>query len=354
MYASEIPKVPVRKNLRPCCAFGAQLRVRLGPLPIPGYAIGNIVDREHIGLHVYDSGVAQVSSRGDAEGLVHSEHNGLIYTCRGGFIDTAHVRDYADWMIYVGTTMARSLERGVEAELPDEGGHRRIRLRPIDPDLVDRLGRRAVVIPMAQWLAYQLSVWHEIATWFGWSTTPLFSEKVSAFSPEDLYSNLLGARLAGAVAAQRTARDEYLYNRSLGEWLDDALEYLGATSVEVGEEAMASLDGLWWDSRARLTDPGLVRRRNLGGGAALRPPPDPPNGRIELERTGRMRIHYAHPVEQIDRFRAAAKAAARIFFEVGAKEVLVPTVPPVSATSVADLSRFDGLRIRPASVRTSS
>jgi len=37
MYASEIPQVPVRSHLRPCCAFGAQLRAKLGPVPIPGY-----------------------------------------------------------------------------------------------------------------------------------------------------------------------------------------------------------------------------------------------------------------------------------------------------------------------------
>ena len=52
------------------------------------------------------------------------EHNGLVYTCRGGFIDTAHVRDYADWAIFLVAQIARLAETGGVVELPDEGGRR--------------------------------------------------------------------------------------------------------------------------------------------------------------------------------------------------------------------------------------
>lgn len=284
MYATEIPRIPVRSHLRPCCAFGAQLGAKLGPIPVPGYCIGNILGPSDLGRHVYDSGVVQVGSRVDVDGLIHSERNGLVYTCRGGFIDTAHVRDYTDWAIFVSTSVARNLETGLDMTLPDEGGHRRVSVQPFDAASVELGGRRAIAIELGQWLAFQLSIWHEIATWYGWSSLSAFPEKVSAFSPEDLYSNLIGVRIAAAIASQRTARDESLYNRSVDEWLDRVLTHLGAVPADVGREAMRSVDGRWWNSAARLPDPALVLRRNLGVGALVTPWLVPP-GRMGQELT---------------------------------------------------------------------
>jgi choline dehydrogenase-like flavoprotein len=77
--------------------------------------------------------------------------------------------------------------------------------------------------------------------------------------------------------------------------------------------------------------------------------PDEPAGRVEVERSGRLRIHYALDDEQRRRYRDAARSAARIFLAAGAREVLVPVVPPVSIRSEADLARLDGLSLRPAS-----
>src|SRR3546814_19176852 len=48
---------------------------------------------------------------------------------------------------------------------------------------------------LAAHLSFQLAAWHEIAQWYGYHTVPGFPERLSAFSPEDLYSNVLGARL---------------------------------------------------------------------------------------------------------------------------------------------------------------
>jgi hypothetical protein len=45
-------------------------------------------------------------------------------------------------------------------------------------------------------------VWREIATWYGWSALTLFPEEASAFSPEDLYSNLPDIKLAGSFVCQ--------------------------------------------------------------------------------------------------------------------------------------------------------
>ena len=116
---------------------------------------------------------------------------------------------------------------------------------------------------VGEWIAFQLGVWHEIATWYGWASVRGFSEKASAFSPEDLYSNLLGIKLARAVGHRRQASSEGLYNAAVTEWIDASLRKLGAVPKDVGRQATAAVDGLWWDSRTRLPDPRLVLRRSF-------------------------------------------------------------------------------------------
>lgn len=244
--------------------------VRIGAIPVPGYRIGNVIGPEDLGSHRYDSGLLLIGGSSDDD-QGKGENNGIIYTCRGGFIDTAHVRDYADWTIFLASHVCHGLEQGLVLELPDEAGGRRLLVESIEDALIQRYGHEALTIAIAQWSAFQLSIWHEIATWFGWSWSPTFSERVSAFSPEDIYSNLVGTRVAGAVAFDRSARTDDLYNRSVDAWLKVVLAELGATSRKKGREAMRAVDGLWWDSRAMLPDTALVLRRNLDVGPTLTP-----------------------------------------------------------------------------------
>jgi len=199
------------------------------------------------------------------------ERNGLVYTCRGGFIDTAHVRDYADWAIFLAARIARIALAGGTIELPDEGGSRRVVVRPLPASAIERYGLRPVVVNLAQWLAFELSIWHEIATWYGWSSVPGFSERASAFSPEDLYSNMVGTKLMLAVVYQSQARSEFTYNRAIDAWLAATLGLLGAVPRDLGREVSVAVDGLWWDSKRRLPDPRLVQRRNFGIGSPVRP-----------------------------------------------------------------------------------
>ena len=262
----EVPIVPVRRRLRPCCGFGSSLRVRVGAVNIPGVSIANIRSPDDIGRHTYDAG------RNAQDQIIGSERNGLVYTCRGGFIDTAHVRDYADWTLYFATRFGRHLEEGTRITLPDdEGGRRTIVLAPIDPDLIAAVGRREVSSALAVWAAFQLSIWHEIATWYGWSSLTLFPERASAFSPEDLYSNLLGAKLASAIVNAGNDISEPLWNEAMDAWLSQSLSFLGAVDASVGEDAMAAVDGVWWDSNVRLPDPKLVLRRHFELGLDQRP-----------------------------------------------------------------------------------
>jgi hypothetical protein len=273
----DIAQVPMRVNMRPCCAFGAQLQVRVGPVPIPFYFVGNMVDRRKLRHHIYDSGNSTFGSRGVGPEILHKEGNGLAYACRGGFIDIAHVRDYADTALYTITTLARNLEDGGTFPLPDEGARVRIALEPLDAKTVAQYGRWAIAISLGQWLSFQSSLWHEIATWYGWSTFTLFPEKVSAFSPDDLYSNILGGRVAAAVISQRGSRDEFAYNRNVDQWLDRTLAYVATVPVGAAEEAMQVVDGHWWDSSKRIPDVSLVLRRSFEVGDVIHPWLVPPS-----------------------------------------------------------------------------
>ena len=265
----EMPDIPMPMGLRPCCAFGAGLRAQLGPIPIPMFALRNVIGVDDLGPHQYDHGTVSFhSSRPGGE--VTGERNGLVYTCRGGFVDTAHLRDWADWTLFLSARIARTLESGTTITLPDEAGQRRIVVRPVDRNRVLELGRLALAVPLAEWVAFQLSVWHEIATWYGWSELGI-PQEVSSFSPEDLYSNLLGIKTAAVLIYQSSVSSEAVYNESMNVAIRRLLLRLGAVSGETGRMAMHSVDGLWWDSRARLPDKHLLLRRYLDHGDRMSP-----------------------------------------------------------------------------------
>lgn len=77
--------------------------------------------------------------------------------------------------------------------------------------------------------------------------------------------------------------------------------------------------------------------------------PDVPHGQVLVERSGRLRVRYTLDDEQKQRLREAAKVAARLFLAAGAREVLVPVVPPVSVARESEISRIDAIPLRSAS-----
>ena len=174
--------------------------------------------------------------------------------------------------MFWAATIARASVSGATVDLPAEGGARRVVIRPLPAALMDTYGLRRTVISMAQWLAFQLSIWHEIATAYGWAAIDLYPEYVSAFSPEDLYSNLLGIKLAGGLLMQPdSAPTDSLYDQNMDRWLAATLRHLQPVSVSAGKAAMYLVDGVWWDSKARLPDPRLVLRRNFDVGPEIIP-----------------------------------------------------------------------------------
>lgn len=249
----KVPVFPAPSQVRPCCVFGMDMKAKVGEMPVPGYQNKNVLSVEELGKHGY----------GDA---MHKEGNGIVYTCRGGFIDVAHIRDNADRMLYLATQIARSLPASFSVELPAEGLARHVVVKPIPEALMRSPGRWAVASAIAEWAGFQLSVWHEIITWYGWESTPGFSEKISAFTPEDLYSNVLGQRLAAGIIVNRELRSREEYNAAMDAWMAEALRRLGVVTKDATRRALGMVDGLWWDSKKRIPDWKLVTRRSLAVG----------------------------------------------------------------------------------------
>ncbi|MBI5505440.1 MAG: DUF4056 domain-containing protein [Deltaproteobacteria bacterium] len=246
------------------------LRIAVGAIPVPGFSLSNIRGASDLGPHKYNVGVLEIGSS-DTGRIIERENNGLVYTCRGGFLDIAHIRDWADMTVYLTAQIARNMDRGAAIDLSDQGGKRTILLGAIDKARISSVGRRANAVALAKWLAFQLSIWHEISTWYGYASATTWPEKISAFSPEDIYSDLLGVKLAGGIIAQRDTGDERRYNEAMDAWIAMTLKRLRVVSKESATGAIRSVAGIWWDPSRRIPDWKLTTRRQLDIGPVIHP-----------------------------------------------------------------------------------
>ena len=189
------------------------------------------------------------------------EQNGLIYTRRGGFIDIAHVRDTADNTFYLFNRIAPTLGQAGRIFYSEELGVRRVQLNAFTPPAGVRQ-RYQLAAWLAGHLAFEIAQWHEIAQWYGFQSVPGFSEEISAFSPEDLYSNLLGARLAINVILSGHGGSLEDYNQAMDAALKQVLTRLLVATRGETEAMFQQIDGDWWNSHRRVPDKFLVLKRN--------------------------------------------------------------------------------------------
>lgn len=245
-------------SLRPCCAFGYNIKVELLGIPVPFLRLSNVVAADNLGLHHYNDNL--LTSVGDLVGM-SSEKQGILYTERGGFIDTAHVRDTADNTLFLFSQISPRLGQAWVLELSGELLAKRIKFNAFVPPKAKE-DRYALSAYLAADLAYQMAVWHEISQWYGYRSVPGFSEEISAFSPEDLYSNLLGARLALDLIIQGNAGSIAQFSAGMDVLLPYALEALGAISRNETKARFKQIDGTWWDSRQRIPNKFLVLKRS--------------------------------------------------------------------------------------------
>lgn len=252
-------------DVRPCCAFGNAQKVKVGTLQVPFFRYANTLGANDIGAHAFDAGSFSYV-KASPEGGSSGENNGQIYTRLGGFIDLAHVRDTADNTIILFYKIYKQLGKEAQIELPPEIGPRYIQLKAFDIEDLDPLQRWNLAADMAARLGYFMAESHEIAQWHGYRSWALWSEEVSAYSPEDIYSNMLGAKIALALISNNLAMNQTLFNQHMNGWLTAAINQLEPVTAEQTNALFDVIDGDWWDSNEPLPNKFMLLKRHYALG----------------------------------------------------------------------------------------
>ena len=185
--------------------------------------------------------------------LIHQpslDEIGHIYTKYGGIIDIAHLRDHADLTRYIATQLVDKFKPGGEISLGidndpcrDDTGERVVKIygQGTDPSAF-QLTRLAAVI------AYDVAIWHEIATFKTW-------QDYSTFSPEDNYSNLLGCYV-GFLACLNPSLN---YEDSVTNIIFRKINQLSPLSIRNSEQIIDYLNNKWY----QYSDEGVYSGRKI-------------------------------------------------------------------------------------------
>ncbi len=247
--------------VRPCCAFGHDLKVNFGSIPIPFVSVSNSVGINDIGNHSYGAGYL-TKGKNIETGDESRENNGIIYTVDGGFLDLAHIRDTADNSVAIFYRAHSHIGSSYEFELDPEIGRRLITLSDYDLSHLDSQQLWSLSAGLASYLGFQLAKAHEIGQYHGLMSVAMWPEQVSAYSLEDLFSNMLGAKIASQLIENNLTISSYSYNQNATTWIYETINYLKPLTAIETTQAMDAVDGIWWDSTKKLPDESLVLKRN--------------------------------------------------------------------------------------------
>jgi hypothetical protein len=229
---------------RTCCAFASGLPLHLGSAHVP-LAFGIVTSATSLGKHSY---------LGDGAGR---ETNGIIYTRRGGFIDTGHTREHADATAHLAVRLRPLLAHGGVLQLDP----RDAAIRLVIAGGVPEPAIESTSVQLARRISFQISVWVEITQHYGHSVMRGAEEMFSSFTPEDVYSNLLGTYLGGAALESPLP-----YDRAMDVLLADAFASLEAVPAYETRRILAALAGRWWRAGVPWPSPeiALVRSFDIG------------------------------------------------------------------------------------------
>ena len=183
------------------------------------------------------------------------EKLGLVYTCRAGFIDIGHLREAADRTHYITQiTYNNMMQSNTDYSYRViEPSHYSITL--CYPDHWKELSRqkrevtaREISIQLGQYLAHTSLIWHEILTWYGFSSVGLFPENISAFSLEDPYSDVLGTLLAVKVLSDpHCFYEDSAFEEAMAAVIDETMTELDAQPPDTTEQAAKKIKGDWYE-----------------------------------------------------------------------------------------------------------
>ena len=233
------------------CTLNGEPRVRLGSYATATLGT-NFLDINNLGRHSYENFLF--------------ENNGIVYTCRGGHIDIAHVRIGADnvrWLYYKVRKNLINNKSTFEFKLNVEPSTYFVKLKyPADWETKTQKEREEtadeVALELSQYFTFTMTTWHEVLTWFGYKCMAFLPEQPSAFSWEDIYSNLVGIR----IGAQAIRDKEHSFNTAATIAIKRELENLGIQSGRTARSASEKMRGIWYDGIV-LVD---MRERNLDTG----------------------------------------------------------------------------------------
>lgn len=227
---------PKKRILRMCCAFGSNVKL----FGIPFIRVDKIMSINDLGNHSYLGG--------------KTEGNGIIYSKKAGFLDLGHIRDQADWTAFLYKILVENVAKGpVDIKLGHELGDKLLKLDlPINLSEIE-------LINIASSLAFQLSTWHEIASWYGATRAPILNEKFSSFSFEDNFSNALGVSL-GKEALLSTLS----YNKAMDSLLTNYLLRVEASDdKDETRSKMFELVNTYWNPKKSIPNKKLIIKRNF-------------------------------------------------------------------------------------------
>jgi hypothetical protein len=218
---------------------------RLGCLPYPGPAtLFATADPNHLGRHAYDEQTGETET-----------DRGIIYTCRGGFIDIAHARKTADLCKYTAVRVEMALMNDWSA----------LQLKLLEPSVYivhleyppfwktlspgdKKQLAHELSIRIAQRLAMLMMTWHELLTWFDYRSVVFVSERPSAFTWDDTGAHAFGVTVGGR-ALRDTNGD---WDGAVTEALDSLLRQLSPVTPEQTVAAVNQIEGKWWSGSEPL------------------------------------------------------------------------------------------------------
>lgn len=229
------------------CNFGGGPRGRWGWTPEvqPG-------DPDKLGTHSYN--------------FSGSEGFGIFYTLRGGSIDLDHTRGAADLTRYTYIRAKSTIKNSktsfsVGPAFEWTTNTVKIKYPPNwnkQPQAEkDKIAHKAALI-IAPVVAYNSTIWHEMITWKGTHFMLIEPEHTSAFSWDDLYSDLMGVELAmqairdGDVEVDR-------YNRAMTRLIEKEFQRLEVVPRAKAIEITESVRGSWYGG-------GKLTKRNMDTG----------------------------------------------------------------------------------------
>ena len=195
------------------------------------------------------------------------EKNGIVYTCDGGHIDIAHVRANADDTRYLVGKIYNTLIKNkskysfglafeqswhtIEFTYPENWSE-------LTQEEKEKIARE-ISLEAGAFVTFHATLWHEFMSWFGVRFAIFDPQFNSAFSWEDVYSNILGVTI-GIRALEDT---EHSYNKAVTIEINKELDNLRVVSRKKAIEITESMRGKWFkgkfvaDMIRRNTDIGV-------------------------------------------------------------------------------------------------